>query len=241
MGRGHLGLLERRLVHGWRRGPNLGHLSLHGAVARSQQLRVGFKEEKPSGKGGNGVLISWDLGKGRASRLISQNGNPNFPRSLEHLPPTRDRCPGIREGQSLSSHCASSGWQVPSISQTNSPDPRGPPCEQACRPRQTATPPPPTPRQTGVRGRGVTVVTSCSTLSGLGQVGPCWLHHSPVGQGDPLPGSGQLRPQQAPAGLALEQVAGYWPQQAQPGPGLGGLVPSPLESRRLSTGLAGGS
>lgn len=39
---------------------------------------MGFKEEKRGGKGGNGVLISWDLGKGRASRLISQNENQVF-------------------------------------------------------------------------------------------------------------------------------------------------------------------
>lgn len=32
-----------------------------------------------------------------------------------------------------------------------------------------------------VGGRGVTVAASCSTVSGQGQVEPCWLHHSPMG------------------------------------------------------------
>lgn len=42
------------------------------------------------------------------------------------------------------------------------------------------------------------VAISCSTMLGRGQVEPCGLHHSPVGQGDPLPGSGPLRSRQAP-------------------------------------------
>lgn len=45
-------------------------------------------------------------------------------------------------------------------------------------------------------------VLLCSTVSSQGQAEPGWLHHSPVGQGGPLPGSGQLRPRQAPVGVA---------------------------------------
>lgn len=46
-------------------------------------------------------------------------------------------------------------------------------------------------------------VLPCSTVSSQGQAEPGWLRHSPVGQGGPLPGSGQLRPRQAPVGVAL--------------------------------------
>lgn len=83
-------------------------------------------------------------------------------------------------------------------------------------------------------------VLPCSTVSSQGQAEPGWLHHSPVGQGGPLPGSGQLRPRQAPVGVALGRAASSSPQQAHPGPGLGEPVPSPRETCSLSTGLVGG-
>lgn len=60
---------------GWRKGAGPGLLSLHGVMARSLELRVGFKEEELGGKWGNDFWISWDHGKGDASGLISQNGN----------------------------------------------------------------------------------------------------------------------------------------------------------------------
>lgn len=101
-------------------------------------------------------------------------------------------------------------------------------------PGRQAPPPPPA---TGVGGRGVTVVTSCSTLSGLGQVEPCWLHPSPVGQGGPLPGSGQLRPQQAPAGLALGRGVGCSPQGARRGPGWAGRFLLPWRVADSALGL----
>lgn len=97
---------------------------------------MGFKEEELGGKWGNEFLISWHLGKGGASRLISQNGNQAF---LDPWNIYLSRCTGVR-GESLSCHCAFSGWQVPSISQANYPGPLGPHSEQACRPRQTAPP-----------------------------------------------------------------------------------------------------
>lgn len=90
---------------------------------------------------------------------------------------------GFREGGSLCPFRVA-GTKRP-------PGPPGPLCEQARRHRHTAPP-------ELVGGRAATVATSCSTESGLGQVEPCWLHHSPVGQGIPSQGvadSGPNRPQ----------------------------------------------
>ena len=71
-----------------------------------------------------------------------------------------------------------------------------PPGGQTWGPRQTA--PRNLHREPGHDGGNL----PCSTVSSQGQADPGWLHHSPVGQGGPLPGSGQLRPRQAPVGVA---------------------------------------
>lgn len=190
----------------------------------------GSGEESGAQSGVQGGKTWWQRGKRSADFLGSWEGKgltldepkwkPSFPRSLEHLPPTHDRCHGIREGQSLSSNCASSVWQVPSISQTNYPDPRSPPCEQACRPRQTATPPPP------------------NWCSGQGSDSGNFMFY-PV-----RPGTGWallVAPQPRGAGGSPPRE---WPTQAPTGPsragtGAGGRLLATASTARARAGRAG--
>lgn len=90
---------------------------------------MGFRVKELGGQVGGRFLISWDLGNGGSSGLISQTGSqhalldpqascsPPSP-GLGHLPPTCEWLQCFQgERQSLSSHCVPIGWQVPNTSQ----------------------------------------------------------------------------------------------------------------------------